>query len=62
MRIRDEVRAEMDRAAVRRLEARDQPQKGGLAATGRPENRDEAAGLDPKRDVVQRLRLAEAFA
>ena len=37
----------------RRLQPRDQPQQGRLAAAGRTEQRDELAGLDAEIDVVE---------
>ena len=41
------------RAGARRLQPRDQPQQGRLAAAGWAEQRDELAGLDAEADIVQ---------
>src|SRR5690349_7142801 len=43
----------MQGAVSRRIEPRDEAQQGGLAATARPEQRDEFAGLDREADVVE---------
>ena len=47
--------------AVRRLEARDQPQQRGLAAAGRPEQREKLSRADVERNIAQRDNGAKAF-
>ena len=44
--------ADQDLPAARHLEARDHPQRRGLAAAGRPEQRHQLAGLDREGHVV----------
>ena len=51
-----------DGAAVRRLEAGDHPQQGGLAAAGWAEQREEFAARHLQADVIHHRRAAEAFA
>ena len=43
---RDVLRRRSDRARRRRVEARQQPQRRGLAAAGRAEQREQLAGLE----------------
>ena len=52
----------LDDAGGRVDEAGDHPQGRGLAATGRPEQRDEFAGLQFEIDAVDREKIAVAFA
>ncbi len=56
------VALEADGAAARLDEARDHLQGRGLAATRRPQQRDELALLDAERQVVDRDLRAEPFA
>ena len=53
MRSRDADVVFAQHAGARRLESRDQPQQGRLAAAGGTEQRDELAGLDREADVVE---------
>jgi hypothetical protein len=50
--------AEVDRALVHRLEARDHPQQRRLAAAGGPDEHHELTALDRKADPVDRLDAA----
>jgi len=55
--------ADVNAALVRRLEAGDHAQRRGLAAAGRPEQREELAGRDRQMDAVNRaLEPVETFA
>ena len=49
------------RPAGRQLEAADHPQRRGLAAAGRSEEREELAGADLERDAVDRPDTTEVF-
>ena len=53
---------EQDLAAVRPLEAGDQPQRRRLAATGRSEQREELAAVDVQVDAVDRDDVGELLA
>ena len=53
------VPAELDGPAGRQVEAADHPERRRLAATRRAEEREELAGADRERDVVDRPDLAE---
>jgi len=59
---RDILAKERHRPRGRLVEARDQPQAGGLAGTGGAEQREELAGGDRERDVVERADGAEGAA
>ena len=59
-RVGEVLSAQKNASAVRQIEARDHPQKRGLPATGRPEQRKKFAGLDRKGDVVDGSEIAEA--
>ncbi len=52
----------LDRAGGRADEPRDHPQRGGLAAAGRPEQRDELTLLQGQADILHRRHGAEALA
>ena len=52
---------EQHAARVGRFQARDDAQQRGLAAAGRSQQRDQLAGLDMQRYVVERAELAEAL-
>ena len=54
------LRADQDRAAAGLEEARDHPEDRGLAAAGRPEDREELAGLDLQVGRLDRGELAKA--
>ena len=53
--------AKLDAAPGRRLEPADHPQRRGLAAAARAEQREELARFDPKRDPVDRDDVPKAF-
>ena len=53
--------AQQDPATARDLEATDHPQRGGLAAARRAEEREELAAADLERDAVDRPDLAESL-
>ena len=54
--------AEPDRPGGRRLEARDQPQHGGLAGAGRPQHREELAVSDVEVQLVDGAHLVVVLA
>ena len=58
---RDVLAAYEDSALIRFVEARDVAQKRRLAASRRPEQEEELAGLDLKIDMIERGRRAEAL-
>ena len=49
----EHLAAKRDAAAVRRLEAGDQPEQRSLSAAGRPDDRGSAAAFDPEVDAGQ---------
>lgn len=49
------------RAAVRVFKPGDDPQQGGLAAPGRPQQRHQLAAVESQRDIVQRLEVTKGF-
>src|SRR5262249_19436927 len=57
----DHLGRELDRALVRRLEARHQPQQSGLAAAGRPEQGEKLAVDDGKTDLLHRACRVESL-
>src|SRR5689334_24023414 len=61
-RLRHIVISQPHDAVIGRLEAGDDPQQRGLAGSGRPEQADQLAMLDPQADGVERDMLAEAAA
>jgi hypothetical protein len=58
---RDVLSMQHDLSRIGELEACDDPQQRGLAAAGRPEQRDQFACRKIQRDVVERGEIAEAF-
>jgi hypothetical protein len=50
----------MDRASVGGDQAREHPERGGLAGTVRPEQAEDLAGVDLEADTVERRARAEA--
>ena len=58
---RDVPPAQLDPAPGRRFEPADHPQRGGLAAAARAEQREELPGLDAKRDPVDRDDVPKPF-
>ena len=52
---------ELDASAGRQVEAADHPERRGLAAARRPEEREELAGVDRQGDVVDGDDLAESL-
>ena len=58
---RDVLTVEPHRAGVGRKQARHDAQQRGLAATGRPEQRDELAALDAEVDAVEHPRAGKGF-
>ena len=57
----DVATAQQDGAAGRQLETADHPERRGLAAAGRAEQREELPGADLQRDAVDRADLAESL-
>ena len=57
--LRDVLAEELDRSVGGLLEARDEPQHGGLARAGRTQHREELARRDLEIDVVDRRDRAE---
>ena len=57
-RSRDRIAVLAQHAGSRRLKSRDQTQQGRLAATGRPQQRDELAGLDAEIHIVEHRKHA----
>ncbi|GCC48793.1 hypothetical protein chiPu_0033139, partial [Chiloscyllium punctatum] len=55
----DVAAAEQDAALIRRLEAGEHAQQRGLAAAARPEQREELAGADVERELVDRAEIPE---
>jgi hypothetical protein len=54
----DQLVADADFACARLDEAGDQPQRGGLAAAGRPQQADQVAVLDMQRHIIDHRDIA----